>query len=306
MNKEPHYHQDKRLLALFRETNQLYRRQREWVPLDPPIQRGWVRRWRLTAAALKRSDAKALQAILLRVNTQHFHWRRSFEYGKHRRGKMITLNQGFLKLHEGIWKRLGWPEDWKKYFRRRFRYGCDLRQPTWLKFDRRDLVELHIERHFIWRAVILDPEVESRLHEIDGTLGFEGRLRIYYLIGARNWKDPNHRHRQADRIAQKRIRAAMAGDTEAEINTSHSACSSLPRPPGHLLFISIHFHGLSAPGAYPTKNRQGIALTVGVIRSEARVPENPRARIPGRTPQASAHAGDHRLFWLAQPGSTPV
>ncbi|HYF35091.1 MAG TPA: hypothetical protein VD994_07385, partial [Prosthecobacter sp.] len=114
MNKNPRYYADKRLLALHREDRKLRPLQRHLVPSHPPIQRGWVRRWRLTAEARNRHDAEALDIVLAQVNTEQFHWWRSFEYGKHRRPgkKLIPLSQGFSTLCDRTWRDLGWPQEW--------------------------------------------------------------------------------------------------------------------------------------------------------------------------------------------------
>jgi hypothetical protein len=159
-----------------------------------------------------------LEIILAQVNTEHFHWRRSFEYGKHRRRKIITLSQGFWRLSDHDWRVLGWPDDWKKYFKRRFLRGGVLRQANPLKFDRRDLVELHVTRHFVWELALLDPEVERRSSEIRKTIGYEGRKRLDRMWGISDWWNYDTRRRYLDRLAARRIRAAMKGDVEAEMS----------------------------------------------------------------------------------------
>src|SRR6185295_12895690 len=120
MLRDKHYYRDKQLLALGRESRALFKESKVQVPIDPPIQRGWVRRWRLTKAAQGRPDAPVLLTILSGINTEVHFWRRNFKPGRGRKDLLrrhILTGQTLRVLHGWEWHRLGWPAAWRhQYF----------------------------------------------------------------------------------------------------------------------------------------------------------------------------------------------
>ena len=210
---------DKSLLRLQRERNELQRRRRQMVPIDPPIQRGWVRRWRLTRIAKLRGDADVLRTILAGINTRQYCWRRSFKPGKRAPRRQHVTGQGFRVLHEWDWHRLGWPEGWKYlYFRRTETIGWQKQRVVNYILLREEFFELYTERHFIREMRLHQPEVDSRLSEIEAELGADGTGRLNNLTGSRwrRWCSDNRRRRERATIDRRRIRLALLGDWEAE------------------------------------------------------------------------------------------
>ncbi len=110
-------HIDKRLLSLHRERVALYRRMREKVRLETPIQRGWMRCYFLTLEAEQRSEAPLLKEILKKINSPRYHWRKNFVPTKrYRRPQVQRMEQPLGSLSPSDWLREACPATWKLYF----------------------------------------------------------------------------------------------------------------------------------------------------------------------------------------------
>ena len=233
MQRNLHTERDKTMLRLERERKQLRRQRDQMVPIDPPIQRGWLRRWRLTARAKLRIDVPVLATILAAINTEQHFWRRSFKRGKHaRRRKFYQIpNQSPRELHEWDWQRLGWPEKWKQpYFRRRESTGWGGRHVVTYRFFRDDLIEFYTERHLISKLPLHQPEVERRYAEVEDALGHCGSLRLDSLHGRGKYHCSSHHDREnaLRRRDESLIRRALLGDWEAEKNRlTYTSCQPL-------------------------------------------------------------------------------
>ena len=230
MQKNHHTDRDKRLLRLNRERRALLILRRQKVKIDPPVQRGWVRRWRLTQRSQLRQDAAVLSTLLSALNSERFFWRRNFRRGKHARRRWKETSQELRVLHEWEWVRLGWPEIWKeRYFRLHMTTGWGGRWAVTYSFIREDCFELYTDRHFITELPLLQPEVESRLEEIEAAIGFDGQNRLNHLTGGRYRHGPDDRQRYRERFDRRRIRLALLGDWEAERARTNTPFSlSLP------------------------------------------------------------------------------
>jgi len=232
MNREIKCHRDKKLLAIHRERRALWKRRWQTSKIDPPIPRGWIRHWRLTAKARNRHDAPVLKVILNEIDNPRFHWRKSFVSGKRRLRKMVENTQALCCLRERRWKRLDWPEDWKKYFRQIVVNPGRPDQTFAYKILREDLFELFIERNFVWEVRLIDPEAEARVTELDQYLSARGLgHRLDKLLDCGYRAGPDIRQTKLARLAERRIRKALLGDWEAEVRRFSV---SLPRQLSHL------------------------------------------------------------------------
>jgi len=230
MQKNQHSEHDKFLLRLNRERRALSILRRQKVKINPPVQRGWVRRWRLTERAKMRQDADVLAILLSALNSERFFWRRNFRRGKHARRGWHETSQSLRVIHDWQWDRLGWPEEWKeRYFRRQETTGWGGRPAGTCTFIREECFELYTDRHFITELPLLQPELEGRLEEIEAAIGFAGQNRLNHLTGGRYRHGPDGRLRYRERLDRRRIRLALRGDWEAERARSNTPFSlSLP------------------------------------------------------------------------------
>jgi hypothetical protein len=223
--------EEKRLLALDRERSRLWKLHRTTIQLPQPIQRGWIRGYFLTDEARQRMDAPVLERILGFINAFVPHWRRSFTPTKRNRRRQVReLDQALRTLSRWQLFQRSFPEGWRAYFveesillGRRWEVVYHFRWPH--------LFELKVAPRMIERVQVCDPVVASRLAEVERQ--FEdprNRGRLEKLRGS-SWSSFDERRHILQHLAVKRIRAAMAGDVEAEMK----ACRFLRG------FISVSF-----------------------------------------------------------------
>lgn len=221
MNRNPQFYRDKQLLAIHRERRELWRREPQYVELDPPIPRGWVRHWRLTARARNRHDAWVLETILQVIDHPHYHWRRNFTHGRRRRRtrRMIENTQFPNSVREHRWKRLGWPEPWKIFFRQILVNEGRSDQTYSYKFRRLDLLELFVERYYTYYVELIDPAQKAREARIETFLTRSGGDHRLTTLLDKGWRPgPDPRRKILARLANRRIRKAIEGDLEAEVS----------------------------------------------------------------------------------------
>lgn len=209
--------QEKQLLALDRERRKLWRRFPEKVALEHPIQRGWMRCYFLTSAAKERSDAAVLNAILKEINVIKYHWKRSFvPTMRRRRNQLQQLDQPLQRIKPWRRRRSNFPAEWKHYFMVEHVFQQRVWEHTW-RFRWPQLFELKVVPRMVYELPVCDSEGDSRLSEIEDILRNPKRSgRLHKLLGIRRWKDSATRQKRVERLAQKRVRAAIAGDVEAE------------------------------------------------------------------------------------------
>ncbi len=218
MLRDKHFHRDKQLLALNRESWTLHKERTVKVIIDPPIQRGWVRRWRLTKAAQSRPDAAVLLTILSGINTEVHFWRRSFKPGKGRKDRYrrhILTGQALRVLHEWEWYRLGWPTAWRhRYFREHEALSWSKQKVTILTFFLEGIFELYTDRHFVFQLPVLNAAAESRTAEIDSAIRRIGQFRLDWLMDLRRsrWPDRNLRQKELRQIHRRIMRRALRGE----------------------------------------------------------------------------------------------
>lgn len=190
---DKHGQRDKRLLALEREVNRLYRAQYHApvIPLERPYQRGWVKSYVLEERVRRRLDAPMFEAILRAVNQRVYCRDRNFV---NRQAHPVVLRPRVIPVRE--WLKLAWPASHQRYFG----YGCwrlDDRPWTPVKYRSHitgfKLVQLwwlreDIQPHLITHQKVDLPDVRSRIAEIE-TLFNEtnGRARLDWLHGRSRW-----------------------------------------------------------------------------------------------------------------------
>ena len=182
----------------------------------------------LTEAAEQRPDASILREILRQINVIQYHCRRDFVPTKRRqRAKIEQFHQPLQRIRPWRRETASFPEPWKKYF---------VSEPVfvvwrWLnewRFHRPDLVELRVVPRILHEVPVCDSEGDSREAEIDAFLADPKRRgRLNKLLGTRRWPSCGDREKELDELARKRMRAALAGDVEAEKTSANLASSPL-------------------------------------------------------------------------------
>jgi hypothetical protein len=222
--KTKHDIEEKCLLSLDRERRTLWRRTSCVIALEHPVQRGWMRCYFLTEAAQQRSDAKILEAILKEINVIRYHWRRSFAPTKrNRRSQIQQLHQPLKRIKPWRRRQIDIPREWKNYFLIEPVFRDRTWKHTW-RFRWPRLFELRVVPRLVHKLPVCDPAADSRLSEIKAILADPQREgKLTKLLGRRHWRCSDNRQKKLDRLAEKRLRAVVAGDLEAE-KAAHSRC----------------------------------------------------------------------------------
>lgn len=210
--------EEKFLLVLDKERQQLWRTRYQMVGLETPIQRGWKRCYFLTAEAELRADRDLLEAILRVINVTRRHWRRCFTPTKRKR-KQQQMQEMFHELGRirlADWQSPRFPDEFRKYFFVEPLFIHTTWVPTF-RFRWPNLFELRTVPHMVYEVPLLDPVTESRCAEIEQLLDRRGRrFRLNRLKNMIVDNGPDPRDRMLERLAAKRLRAVLAGDVEAE------------------------------------------------------------------------------------------
>lgn len=171
----------------------------------------------LTEAVQQRSDAKILEAILKEINVVRYHWRRSFAPTKrNRRAQIQQLHQPLKRIKPWRRRQIDIPREWKSYFLIEPVFRDRTWKHTW-SFRWPRLFELRVVPRLVYKLPVCDPVADSRRSEIEAILANPQREgKLTKLLGRRRWRSGDNRQKKLDRLAEKRLRAVLAGDLEAE------------------------------------------------------------------------------------------
>ena len=137
---------------------------------------------------------------------------------------MIENTQFPNSVREHRWKRLGWPEQWKIFFRQILVNEGRSDQTYSYKFRRLDLLELFVERYYTYYAELIDPAQKAREAEIETFLVHRGGDHRLTTLLDKGWRSgPDPRQKILARLANRRIRKALEGDWEAEVRRKASS-----------------------------------------------------------------------------------
>jgi hypothetical protein len=158
---------DRKVIAAVREYRTLQRNRYKITTLDQPYQRGWRRFYKLSERALCREDRFVLESILEVIGSVVLHHSRSFQRRRGRSKSLCEIEQPLrpIPLHE--WQRKNYPEAWLRYFRYQLLLERNQHWQLYLVFAQSNLYRLKIGRNWIHEVREIDPEIESRLGELD-------------------------------------------------------------------------------------------------------------------------------------------
>lgn len=158
---------EKQILArqLYWELDEIREKQRKLgiFKLNPPVQKGWVRQWRLRADILRSTDGKRYLTILPYIQNSQVSRTTDFIGRQELKLKTISLRQKEL---------IDWPEFWwDKYFdlvneEYGYRTGVEYKFKKCYSIKRQYVFELEIVPNFINYLPIIDPKLESREQEL--------------------------------------------------------------------------------------------------------------------------------------------
>lgn len=165
-------HKEKQLIKLEKERRELWHikyHKVEYVPLDPPIQRGFRRSFILREDVARSSCAAFYQGILDKINTVLVHHDRAFTKKLRKNGKKkIPIPQYLKELDNAQFRRLKLTEKEAAQFYLGIASNPRHRQhgEVW-KFKEPWRFRLQIRRNMITQQKVENIEVEKRLKEIN-------------------------------------------------------------------------------------------------------------------------------------------
>lgn len=164
---------DKQLIELYKEERALSLQKRNlgWDILAQPYQRGWIRSFVLRDDVARSNQAEFFENILRKINTTCWCYRRDFMVKKRRFGKKVyeVAQQSLLEPGPDCFAKLKFTDMEKQFFHVKeyyFNGACVIK----FAFNEPWRFVLCTRPNIITRVRKTDPELESRLKEIDSYL----------------------------------------------------------------------------------------------------------------------------------------
>jgi hypothetical protein len=165
---------DKQLIQLNKKERalQLQKRNLGWEALNPPVQKGWIRLFVVREDVARSRHGDFFEAILKKINTYDYHWKKDFKRKKKKRGRKIYVvkPQYLLKPYEYQFQKMQFAEIEKQFFR-------EVWEPDWKKqlVKRYEFIEpwrfvLKIKPNMIDRIRVKDALLESEIKVLDNYL----------------------------------------------------------------------------------------------------------------------------------------
>jgi hypothetical protein len=163
---------DKYLIQLDKEEYALNEQKRNlgWEPLIPPVQKGWKRFFVLRDDVAVSKNAEFFQAILNKINTYQWSYRKDFKVKKRRYGKKkyVVKNQKLLQPCQWYFAKLDFTDNEKALFHEIFE--IEKRGKTPIKryvFKEPWRFRLKVSPNIITKVRIKDGELESKIDRIE-------------------------------------------------------------------------------------------------------------------------------------------
>ncbi|MBC9910606.1 hypothetical protein [Chitinophaga varians] len=202
---------DKALLRLDKYRRELWRKSREplYVPLKPPIQKGYVRFFVLRDDVARGKQASFFEGILAKINTMEYFHRKDFKKKKRVRGKKVWVDkvQHLRTLSLSEFEKLRFTREEVIFFEERLempRYGK--KEVPVMVFKEPWRFVLRIRPHMLTHQRIVDPVLESQIQEVDNYLtGRQLEHRMRWLTQSRHnsWRRWNPAVKDKEKYKKK-------------------------------------------------------------------------------------------------------
>jgi hypothetical protein len=193
---------DKKLLALNKERNQLYKQKYNlgWEDIKPPIIRGFKRVFIVRDDVARSKDSEFFTQLLQKINTKDWSPFKTFTEKKRKFGKKIkvTKPQYLMELQEYEVMKLKLTEKELKYFdvEEKYLFGKRYLTKVWVMNEPWRYV-LKVSQNIITKTRIRDVELEQRIAKINNYFEQNNLIgKLDNLLGNRNsnWHDtPKHK-----------------------------------------------------------------------------------------------------------------
>lgn len=164
---------EKHLIGLARETEALRKQAADlgFETLKPPYQRGWKCVFVLREDVARSKDGPFFEALLEKINTTQYHWRKDFKLKKRRRGRKIYVdhNQKLKEFCPYTFDKMKFTDKEKMFFELVYVLQYKQPQPVYI-FTEPWRYVLRVQPNMITKVRIIDYDLEARREEIDAFL----------------------------------------------------------------------------------------------------------------------------------------
>lgn len=163
---------EKKLLALQREENMLSRMDSEapWIPLTPPIMRGYKRYFVLRSDVQRSKQAPFFESLLAKINTVQYFHRKDFKLSKRYRNKKVYIEQRLQEPRAYCLNKYGLTEKEMMLFEQRIDPKEKECYSVYYVFTEPWRFVLRVRPNMIDKIKALNPDLESRSKELDNKI----------------------------------------------------------------------------------------------------------------------------------------
>jgi len=162
---------DKQLIQLHKKEHALYLQHKNlgWEPLRPPVQKGWIRHFVVREDVAAGRYGEFFEAILKKINTYEYDWKKDFKRKRKRRGKKIYVvrPQHLLRPYPFQFERMEFTETEQQFFREV--WDMDSKGKLYKRYEFAEpwRYVLKIRPNMIDKIRIKDALLESEMKELD-------------------------------------------------------------------------------------------------------------------------------------------
>lgn len=166
---------EKQMIKLQREERNLWKMQKDlgFEPLNPPVQRGFIRTFVLRSDVANGADAACYEKILGEINTRQYHPDRHFLEKKRQNGRKtkVPIEQRLYDPVSSAFRDMGFSEKEVSLFERYPFYTAGDLVPKWYyRFREPWRFVLRIRPYLIDKRKVQSVEIESRMQEVSNYL----------------------------------------------------------------------------------------------------------------------------------------
>lgn len=165
---------ERELRRLHRQRSELWQALRSlpMVPLDPPVQKGWIRFFELREDQRHLATADFYRGILSRINNVLWSWKPDFKVRRRHRGRKIYVDrpQQLRALNAWQFRRAGFTEEERALFQEESRLDECGRLYVVYRFSEAWRYTLRIAPNLIDKVRQRDAELDSRLQQLENHL----------------------------------------------------------------------------------------------------------------------------------------
>lgn len=207
------------LRKIWREQERLWmaKRTKNWIELEKPERRGYVRFFVLRQDIAKSKEANFYNLLLKHIQEYVYCRDKKFLRKDYKTKKMVPIEQYLKPIEHKDWNKLNFSEKQKACFDKRWKQNKFGKGGKFVyEFIKDWMFVMKIEPYYITKKLILDPQLESRYKEIQNKIDNNNLWpKIYHQKGKKygySWKDKT-KNDLIEKIMDKYIIEEIASKT---------------------------------------------------------------------------------------------